>query len=279
MDARRYLNRDSQSQLNKDARKKKRAGYVQEDVKRWATLVLGALKWLAVGVVLGAFIWSVPTVWNWLDRPIARVGISGDFRYLNQEQVKVKLGPFLQEQTFFSLDLRGLQKELLADSWIDSVNVRKTWPDQLEITLREEVPVARWRDKELINIEGEVFPRGAGQEFDDFPVLAGPRGREQEVMEQYLTLSHQLRPIGLKLDGVALSPAGSWSFQVDEVEVQLGSEALLERMQRFSRLYRIHLEKQWVAVKGVDLRYRDGVAIAWKQSEQALGSQQALGSS
>ena len=268
MDARRYLRRDSASQLKK-ARKKQRATSFRDDLVRWSTLGLASLKWLAAGVVLGGFIWSLPVAWGWLDRPIARVGISGDFRYLNQEQIKVRLGPYLQE-TFFSLDLRVLREKLLSDPWVDSVKVRKTWPDQLEITLREEVPVARWREHELINIEGEVFPQGTGQEFLDFPVLAGPKGREQEVMEQYLTLSHQLRPVGLKIGGVALSPAGSWSFQVGEIEIQLGSEALLERMQRFSRLYNMHLEKQWAAVKSVDLRHRDGVAVAWKSSEPAL---------
>ncbi len=268
MDARRYLNRGSENQLRHKPRRKLRVRSFQEEFLLWCARTLAALKWLCAGAVLGGFIWSVPVIWSWLDRPIARVEISGDFRYLDQEQVKGKLTPYLQE-TFFSLDLQYLRSALLSDPWIGSVKVRKVWPDLLMVVLREEVPVARWRAADLINIEGEVFPRSADQQFEQFPALAGPGGREQEVMEQYLTLSHQLRPLGIKVDGVALSMDGSWSFRVGEIEVQLGSEALLKRMQRFSRLYNIHLEEQWSSVKSVDLRYRDGVAVAWKEVSMA----------
>ena len=288
MDARRYLRHDRRDRLKEKTGRRSMSSYGGQassaagDQATWDWKSIGdtlsllwgrallAVKWLAAGMVLGGLVWSVPVLWGWLDRPIAKVEVSGTFRYLDRSRLQERLKPYLQT-TFFGLDVRVIQQVLQVDSWIDSVNVRKVWPDRVEVVLEEEFPVARWRVGDLINANGDILRTRQGHNFDHLPSLSGPSGREQEVMQQYLTLSQQLRPLGLKVAGVDLTRAGSWSFQVDGVEIQLGGDELIERMQRFSRLYFGRLEQEWAQVKSIDLRYRDGIAVAWHEGS-ASGS-------
>lgn len=284
MDARRYLRHDSRDQLRADrdfapkgassrnatlkssSPRKQKSRREQEERKQalmfWGRRVTTALKFLVAGALLGGLVWSLPKLWSWLDRPIARVEVGGAFHYLQKDEVEDKITPFLRKR-FFALNLRGMQRVLEADSWIDNVQVRKFWPDRLEVTLEEEVPVARWRDQELLNADGKTLSPRSGVSFDELPVLGGPKGREQEIMQQYMTLSQQFRPLGLRVEAVNLTLAGSWSFQVAGVVVQLGGDELIGRMQRFSRLYYSRLKPRWAEVKSVDLRYQDGIAVAW----------------
>ena len=90
-------------------------------------------------------------------------------------------------------------------------------------------------------------------------------------MQQYMTLSLQFRPLSLQVEAVNLTPAGSWSFRVGGVNVQLGGDELIDRMQRFSRLYYSKLKPRWKEVKSVDLRYQDGIAVAWLDENRTTG--------
>ncbi|CAM3551275.1 cell division protein FtsQ/DivIB [Parendozoicomonas haliclonae] len=285
MDARRYLRQNDSDRVNRNAprqeepapewRRRSIAGSEQkpavsfkERFSYWWKKCLTALKWLTAGGMLGALIWSIPVFWAWLDRPVASVGVGGDIRYLRADALQQRMLPYVQT-TFFGLDLRAIQAELQSETWVSSAEVRKVWPDRVEVVLEEEVPIARWQGQDMINADGDILKSRLGHDFRDFPELAGPEGREQEVMQQYLTLSHQLRLLGLKVTGVELAAMGSWSFAVDDVSVQLGNEDLISRMQRFSRLYNDSLQARWAEVDSIDLRYRDGVAVAWNESPKA----------
>ncbi|WP_281648894.1 cell division protein FtsQ/DivIB [Parendozoicomonas sp. Alg238-R29] len=283
MDARRYLRHSNRDELRKSLRADKNAAPKKQNSRReqeerkqrfllWGHRVAVALKFLVAGTVLGGLMLSLPVLREWLDRPVAKVEVSGNFRYLNQDTLQEELEPYLRER-FFSVDLRGIQQVLEDDSWIANVRVKKIWPDRVEVALEEEVPVARWQEKELISADGKVLRSRQGRSFSELPLLGAPEGREQEIMQQYMTLSQQLRLLGLRVEAVSLTPSGNWSFRVKGVAVQLGVDELIERMQRFTQLYYNRLQTRWAEVGSIDLRYRDGVAVAWIQ-KSAQGSGQ-----
>ena len=267
MDARRYLKNDkARTEDVKPSRHKAPAVGLKERMLPWWRRLLLTIKVLAAGAILGGMVMLLPRLWSWLDRPIMRVEVSGDFRHLERQQVESLLKPFLPSG-FFRLDLEELQLALQQNVWVSQAQVRKVWPDKLVVSVVEEVPVARWQSAALISEDGRVLSYADGKKFEQLPALSGPDGREQDVMQQYLALSQQLRILGLKVTGVSLSAAGEWSFQAGDVTVFLGSDALIERIQRLSRLYQDHLQKKWATVKRVDLRYRDGIAVTWKSAD------------
>ena len=123
--------------------------------------------------------------------------------------------------------------------------------------------MARWNELQLITGEGSVFTPVDVSRFDYFPVLKGPAMRAQEVMQQYLAISQLLRPLGLMVKELEFGKTGAWSFNVSGVQVSIGGDWRMERLQRFVRLYHARLETRWKYVKRIDLRYSNGAAVAW----------------
>lgn len=269
MDARRYLEQSNRRRIDRRSRSPKRE-HVPWSARVKRLLLIGC--WLITGGIIGSSVWLLPVVWEWLDRPIAWVGVSGTMNYIDRVTLQRRLMP-LVNTTFFQTDLALLQQSLQGDSWIRSAEVRKIWPETVEIALEEELPIARWMSADMINANGKILRGLQGHDFSALPTLGGPAGREQEVMQQYQTLSHHLRPLGLKVSAVELSQSGDWSFTTDHVRVVLGRAELLERMQHFSHLYQGSLQSRWQQVKSVDLRYRDGAAVAWLKRGHIASSQ------
>ncbi|MGO0308018.1 cell division protein FtsQ/DivIB [Endozoicomonas acroporae] len=222
-------------------------------------------------VLLAGLLGSMPWLVNWLNQPIARVEVHAGFEYLSREQVEGVLQPHLQDR-FFALDLRQMQQVLMAMPWIKTASVRRQWPDSVQVSLTEQQPVARWGNSALISNEGEVFAPEDIAGFSAMPVLDGPEELAVEVMQQYLAISQLLRPMGLRLTMLKRSNSGSWRFTIGHVEVNIGRDRRMERLQRFVRLYHARLEPRWDQVKRVDLRYLNGASVAWSETLVKTGS-------
>ncbi|MCK5894104.1 MAG: cell division protein FtsQ/DivIB [Endozoicomonadaceae bacterium] len=234
-------------------------------IRRWVERGARVVKLLAAGVVTGIFFWSLPWLWSWIDRPITRVMVESEFLYLARETVQQQVTPFLTER-FFYLDVAGLQKALQNVPWINRAKIRKVWPNMLLLRIHEQVPVARWNSG-VLNGDGDVFQVEDMSPFSDLPLLYGRASAAQQVMQQYVVLNQQVRSLGLGIGSLGQRDTGSWWFLIDDVEINLGHRDLVRRMQRFMRLYHVLLQNRWKDVRGVDLRYRDGVAVSWKTHE------------
>ncbi|KEQ13910.1 hypothetical protein GZ77_16820 [Endozoicomonas montiporae] len=202
---------------------------------------------------------------NWLNRPIARVEIHAGFESLDRVDVEAELEPFLVNR-FFHLDLEAMRQTLLLMPWVREASLRRRWPDRLEVSLQERQAVARWKQDKLITGEGVVFAPDSVDKFALLPLLSGLDDEALEVMQQYLSISQLLRPMGLSVSELQLGSAGSWRFKVDHVTVYVGRDRRMERLQRFIRLYHARLDSRWSEVERVDMRYLNGASVSWRQN-------------
>ena len=92
----------------------------------------------------------------YLDRPIARIGIAGKLTFTAPEEVERVIEPYVSTR-FFGVDLEGLRHDLEALPWIAHAQVRRVWPDEVEIELNEHLPIARWGEGALLNNRGEAY--------------------------------------------------------------------------------------------------------------------------
>ena len=94
------------------------------------------------------------------------------------------------------------------------------------------------------------------------PNLSGPEGSQIRVMEQYQLFSKLLLSSGLRLSGLELSERGSWSLTVNKsMRIVAGRAKLIDRLERFIKLYeRDDLSKNFRNSE-VDLRYENGIAV------------------
>lgn len=169
---------------------------------------------------------------------------------------------------FFTLDLALVQEAFGKLPWVRKAEVRRRWPDAVELALEEHVAVARWRQADgeprLVNSHGEVF---AASSQEPLPTLAGPEGSSPEVLARYREFEQALLALGRHPAAVALSPREAWQVRLDDGTVlELGRDEakhpLAERMARFTTHYRAALDKTHLAGGGVvDMRYPNGFAL------------------
>ena len=160
---------------------------------------------------------------------------------------------------FFTLNLRDARAAFEKLPWVRSVAVRRKWPDRLEVRLEEHVPLARWGDAGLVNMQGEVFRAAYDGEL---PVFLGPPGSAKEIAIQYSFFRRALEPIGKKLAQVQVTPRRAWEIRLaGGTTIELGRERVEERLSKFIAVYDRSLGRLQRRIDYVDLRYGNGFAV------------------
>lgn len=168
---------------------------------------------------------------------------------------------------FFTVDLDRVRGEFEKLPWVRNAQVRRRWPDALELSLEEHRPVAFWQslgdpDTRLINDHGEVFVAATDARL---PVVSGPAGSAGFVWAQYQRFSSLLDPVG-DIARLNLSARAAWTISLDnELEIVLG-RALEEpdgtdRLQRFVRAWPLASAQLGMQVARADLRHANGFAL------------------
>lgn len=175
---------------------------------------------------------------------------------------------------FFAADLAAIRARLEQVPWVRRVEVRRVWPDRVEVALEEHRVLARWNDNLLVNRHGEVFSAPIDDaEAKPLPLFAGPPGSEAEVARRYQrftqllgTLEESPRPA---LTAVILSARHSWQLRLSSgLQLELGRDAaepVEARLARFVAVYPETLPRLGRRVgtdlPRVDLRYPNGFAV------------------
>ncbi|MDW5378667.1 cell division protein FtsQ/DivIB [Halomonas sp. HP20-15] len=212
-------------------------------------------------VLLGA---GGRALWLWLDRPIQRVSIRGDLEHVSAAYLREKLTPVVRGKTWLSVDLDELRRQARAAEWIAEVRVSRQWPNSLTFELFEQQPIARWNDSHLLNPQGVAFNRDNVTVSEDLPDLAGPDGSGSEVLALYDRLQNRLLPLGLHVTQLRMEDRGAWRVQInDAFWLMLGRNHRQERVARFIAAWQRELNSEASRIRYIDLRYPNGVAIAW----------------
>lgn len=229
-----------------------------------------ALGCAGFAVVAGA-LYAAPGVRDWIDQPVRGIEMPVAMQHQDVSEVRAVIASF-DLGSFFALDLDGLRTELEQLAWVQAANVRRVWPDRLRLTIREQTPIAIWRHEALLNEMGEPFAPDEVTEFAGLPVLDGPDGTEQKMMQTYDRFSPLLSTAGLRMSRLQLSARGGWEIELDSgVILRLGRAETLERLRRFTVLHDRFLATRLATVAVVDARYSNGIAVTWKEGiEEAL---------
>lgn len=223
---------------------------------------------LLVGLVVGLYELG-QRLMPYADRPIAKVSVQGELSYVSQQAVQARMAPFV-EASFFEVDLEALRHDLEQMPWIAHVEARRIWPDQVMVRLDEQLPIARWGDEALLNNSGQAFAPNDLAEYEHLPQLYGPKRAQLRVMQQYQLLSQMLRPLGFSIARLELRARGSWFLTTSQgVELLLGRDQVIEKMRRFTAIYQQALVQESENIARIDLRYANGLAVAWHEPNPA----------
>lgn len=227
---------------------------------------------LALMGLLGLMVWSVykieplKIIQEYTNKPIANVSIQGDFKYASQVHVEALVAEKLSN-TFLELDIMALKSHLEKHPWIDRAVVARQWPDTLLIKITEQQPIARWNNQGFLNLRGEIVNLSNKTELNHLPLLKADDRYTERVMQQYVLMAKLLNeynfaPLVLELDNTL-----AWSLTIaPAVSIKLGRDDSIEKLRRLMRVLQHDLNHHAAHIEAVDMRYKQGFAISWKQN-------------
>ena len=203
--------------------------------------------------------------------PMRHLLVTGEFRQVSDLRVRSVVLPRVQ-RGFFAVDLDRLRAELGALPWVKSVEVRKRWPDRIEVSIVEYRPLARWGEGRMLSEHGELFPapKGLGRQL---PLFVGPEAGAGEMIAFHALARPLFLGSGLQVREVRLSARGSWSLLLsDGTEVEVGRSDVEHRLQRFSHLLPRLTNNEPRRLARADLRYTNGFALVWGPTPPAANN-------
>lgn len=203
--------------------------------------------------------------------PLTRIELDGELRRLSPEEIRTVLAPYAGKG-FFELELDRVREQVESLQWVAAAAVGRRWPDTLTVRIVEETVIARWDENRLITQRGRIISPDIAENDQSLPRLSGPPDSQFEVMRQYQRLNQILYPAGLSLSGLSASPRRSWRLQLNGVtEVVLGSEDLVNRLQRYVDFYRRLPERERLRHEVADLRYGSQFSIRLRDADSGAG--------
>jgi len=195
--------------------------------------------------------------------PMRRLDVSGPFARVSAEQVRAAVLPQVKDG-FFAIQMEPIRNAVAALPWVERVEVRKRWPDQLIVSLTEHRPFARWGRDKLLSEHGQIFAAPGSPDLSGLPELDGPDGRTADVIALYNQVQPLFAGSGRRVQGVSLTERGSWSLVLSNgTDVIVGSSEARLRLARFARLMPQLLSQKQLPLVRADLRYTNGFALSW----------------
>jgi cell division protein FtsQ len=230
-------------------------------------LAISLRRWVVLTGVVAAG-WGVsqlPALQRGLDElaPVERLTVRGNLRHTDREQLGESLAVTL-DGGFFTANLAALRRRAEAEPWVRRAWVQRHWPATIEVAVAEHRALAVYRGPEgpprLLDRSGRLFKPVAPGEAAGLPMLAGPKGRLEALMDRLRGLREALPQVRVAV--LAVDARGAWTAELAKrVTVHFGREQWRARLQRLARV-----NGRWglvrPGVKRIDLRYPSGMAVA-----------------
>lgn len=233
--------------------------------------MLRLLAWVLAVALVALPVVALVNGWIGGERwPLRTLRLQGELKQVDRARVQAAVLPHAG-RGFFAVELDEIQKAVSALPWVEHAEVRKQWPDVLEVRIDEHRPVAHWGEGRLLSEAGKVFPAAGLPVPRGLPELDGPDARAGEVMALYEEARARLPNVR----GVALDKRGSWSIRLrNGTQVVLGRSDPSARLARFAPLLpRLAAQRPQQMLVRADLRYTNGFSLTWADLPKATPAQ------
>ena len=224
----------------------------------------GWLLLAVAAVVLAAGVFGFYRVMT--DAQIAALNVAGARSDAERSQVLAHVSPAVTEN-YFTSDLRAIRDRALELSWVDRVVVSRAWPNAIRVRVMPRNAIARWGTGRLLSDSGDVFTEVAPRNYQNLPLLHGPVSQSKMMMRRYNEINQLFLPAGIRLKELYLTERMTWFMQFDSgLRIIVDQDQTMSKLQRLSHLAHNDLKPVWPNIAAIDLRYRNGLAIQWKNA-------------
>ena len=145
--------------------------------------------------------------------------------------------------------------------------VSRAWPNAIRVRVMPRHAIARWGTERLLSDSGDVFSEVTPKNNQNLPLLHGPISQSKMMMRRYNEINQLFQPVNLRLKELYLTERMTWFMQFDSgLRVIVDQDQTMSKLQRLSYLAQSDLKPVWAKVSAIDLRYRNGLAIQWKNA-------------
>lgn len=170
--------------------------------------------------------------------------------------------------SYFTADLEQIRDQALSLSWVDRVVVSRQWPDSIVLRVIPRHAVARWGTGRLLSDDGVVFQPVEPLAVAHLPLMHGPQSQANVMMNKYHDINQMFAPMGIHLKELYLTERMTWFMQFDSgLRIIVDQDQTMSKLQQLSGLASKDLKPVWPNIAAIDLRYRNGLAIQWKNAQ------------
>ena len=203
------------------------------------------------------------------DARVAELDVVGTRSAQEKQQVMAYVSPMVKHN-YFTSDLRVIRDRTLEISWVDRVVVSRAWPNAIRVRVMPRQAIARWGTGRLLSDSGDVFSELTPKNHQNLPLLHGPISQSKMMMRRYNEINQLFLPVGIRLKELYLTERMTWFMQFDSgLRVIVDQDQTMSKLQRLSYLAHSDLKPVWPRISAIDLRYRNGLAIQWKNGVPA----------
>lgn len=205
---------------------------------------------------------------DWL--PIKYVRIEGAFQYIAKDKIKQVIVDQVKNG-LYNANIQQIQKSVKQLPWAEKVNVKRVWPDAIDIKITEQTADVRWGAKALLNKKGALFVPENIKKFNHLPLLSGPKGYEKKLLKTMKELSMALSDQEMNLAEFTVNDRRAWKIKLQNgMNLILGRNEPFNKFQLFLKTFALIGSEQEAKVVVVDLRYPNGYALTWKKGAEKI---------
>ena len=193
---------------------------------------------------------------DYLVYPIDEVEITSTSSNYDNEKIN-DIVVSIQGQDLLSLDLSDIKRSIRSDDWIRDVEIKKSFPDTLEIIIIPQQPFAIYNSK-IMMIDGTVIK--ASSLPLDLPIIVDHTNDSASSMNTMILSDKLLQKIKLDIKKVEIHNSlikvftSSNILISDRVNYEVNLNRLVISFQDLKKLFKRE-------IKSIDMRYSNGFAI------------------
>ncbi len=200
------------------------------------------------------------------DATAAQLQVVGTSSDVENRQLVQHIQPIMLDN-YFTSDLEQIRDQALQVSWVDRVVVSRAWPNSIRVRVMPRHAIARWGSGRLLSDNGEVFSEAVIKTHSNLPLLHGPSSQSKMMMRRYNEINQLFQPVNVRLKELYLTERMTWFMQFDSgLRIIVDQDQTMTKLQRLSYLAENDLKPVWSKISAIDLRYRNGLALQWKNA-------------
>lgn len=204
--------------------------------------------------------------------PVKKVILKGDNFFLNQQDI-VELVKQNSVNGMLTIDINYLQWLVKNNEWVNSVNVRKLWPDTLVFNIQEHQPVVRFNEFVLTQQGTRIELTDGLSEIKhlDKIELVGinqlTKGDDFLIWKEFELMKQEFNLIGLTLVQLNVDSIRSWSLLFkNKMQVIIGKKERRKKLKQLNDVYAFIENRH--KIKKIDLRYHNGFSVEWIKNDK-----------